>query len=96
MLSLLFLAFGGLAIWTGVTLFKKGPKEEEIKDVLKDMSSTSISLLNVLIVLGSNIKSLLTLLKESSPQINSNKDGTSESKETKLIPLERSERKKAA
>ena len=59
MFSLLFLASGFLVVWTAFVLFKKDPRDNEIKILLKDMSSDALKLFN-------NITKLFILLRQAS------------------------------
>tara|TARA_Y100001968_G_C19233720_1_gene655776 strand:- start:487 stop:780 length:294 start_codon:yes stop_codon:yes gene_type:complete len=97
MISILFLFIGSVAIWTGIVLFKKGPKDEEIKMVLTDLGNASVKLANSFFSLAGSLKNLITLLKESTPQLqDSESKVTNGGKTPNLVSLENKNNKKAA
>ena len=95
MFTLLFLILGSLAIWTGVTLIKKGPNDDEIKILLKDMAASSLKLANLLIEISIHIKSLFNLLKQSNEQLDVPANQNSQ-KKPNLVSLDHKETKKVA
>ena len=89
MFSLLFLGLVVLTCWTVFVLLQKDPREDEIKGVLKEVSSDSIKLLN-------NIGKLFNLLRSApnSPTKSSSSSSTNES--LNLIQINRSKDEDAA
>ena len=62
MLGLLFLGFSGLGIWTGVTLMRKSTKNDDIKEILRDIGTNIFKLIDVFMILFENFKNLLMML----------------------------------
>ena len=89
MLSLVLLLLSSLAVWTGVVLFNRGPKDKEIKDILKKILVNSIELI-------SNLQGLFSLLKESSSEGRVTRMKTSSTDSPTLIEIKPNEDKQKA
>ena len=89
MFSLLSLGLALLTCWTVIVLLQKDPREDEIKGVLKEVSSDSIKLLN-------NIGKLFNLLR-SAPNTSTKSSSSSSTNESlNLIQINRSKDEDAA
>ena len=89
MFSLLLLLLGALAVWTGIVLFNKGPKDKEIKAVLQKILVNAVELF-------SNLQGLFTLLKESNSEGRVTRLKTSSSDSPTLIEIKANEDKQKA
>ncbi len=89
MFSLLSHGLALLTCWTVFVLLQKDPREDEIKGVLKEVSSESIKILN-------NIGKLFNLLRSApnTPTKSSSSSSTNES--LNLIQINRSKDEEAA
>tara|TARA_B100000700_G_C14652911_1_gene672806 strand:+ start:61 stop:354 length:294 start_codon:yes stop_codon:yes gene_type:complete len=97
MTSLLFLVLLGLSAWTGIALFRKSPKSEDIRVLLREIGKTTIVLLQNFLNLLHSIKTLFNILSEESLEAIESKDTTSKvEKVPNLIKVKESEQKKAA
>ena len=75
--------------WTVFTLLQKDSRENEIKGVLKEISSDSIKLLN-------NIGKLVNLLRAASNSSNKTTSSTSTNESLNLIQINRGQEEDAA
>ena len=83
MFSLLSLGLALLIGWTVFVLLQKDPREDEIKGVLKEISSGSIKLLN-------NIGELFDLLRAAPNSATKSSSSTSSNESLNLIQINRS------
>tara|TARA_Y100001968_G_C19186776_1_gene633180 strand:- start:198 stop:488 length:291 start_codon:yes stop_codon:yes gene_type:complete len=96
MISLIFIALLGLAIWTGITLFKKGPKDKEIKSLLKEMLSDGSFLIEIFMKLFTDFKNLFQLLRDSTESKTIDQASEDNEVSPKLVELQKHQNKEAA
>ena len=97
MASLLLLAMVGLGVWTGIALFRKSPKSEDIKVLLGEMGKTTIIMLQNFLSLAHSIKNLFNVLSEDSLEEIERKDNSSKEESVpNLIKVRESKQKKIA
>ncbi len=101
MLGLLFLGFSGLGIWTGLTLMRKSTKNDDIKELLSEIGSNILKLLDVFIILFENFKNLIMMLNYARKDQDKNSfvSGDKENRELsspKLINIKNQDEKNVA
>ena len=96
MLSILLFCLVGMALWTGLSLFRKGPNQNEIKTVLKEMGNNAFGLLDVSLKIFDNFKNLFSLLNQQDIENKANQTQEIKEESPKLISIQENKVDKAA